>query len=337
MVAIPFLLVAGACGDGGAPGETPGPDAGPRPLGTVTGLGGAPCPAGAVPGASCQTIRVSCPGIEDVTAVVGTTTPAGDPAGTVVLHSGGGGVVFDFQGGNGTRFGDDLARAGYRIVQIAWSSPWEQTLTSGILAAACRPASVFRWAFTDRHDGDRRRGYCALGSSAGSAALSYSLAHYGLGDTFDSVQLVAGPPFGRIDYGCAPETYGGPPRDLCPELRDAPIAYDASEAEFVGAAENTPAVCGTAAPPPADVGKWAGDSVVSPGASYSYPSTAMHFYYCATRPNATTGLGSFYVEAITSPRSVLCGTRCADEGAMDDPAIYAAMLADAKASCIPRH
>lgn len=336
-IAIPLLLVAGACGGDGAPrGDMPGGD-GARPLGTVAVVGSTPCPPGAVPGASCQTISVSCPGIGDLSAFVATTTPAGASVGTVVLHGGGGGLSLDFQGGNGSRFGGDLVRAGYRVVQIAWTSPWEQTQADGILLAACRPATAFRWVFTDLHRGDRQHGFCALGSSAGSGALSYALAHYGLGATFDQVQLVAGPPFGRIDYGCAPTTYAGPARNVCPELTDSPIAYDADEAQLVGGWENTPGRCGTETPLPADLARWEADSVVSPGATYAYPLTPVRFYYCATLPNGTPGLGSFYLDAITSARSVQCGTRCADEGAMLDPTIYATMLADMQAGCTPRH
>ena len=332
------MLAAAACGGSGTPdGETPGMDDTPRALGSVAVLGGVPCPAGAIPGASCRTVNVSCPALDDLSAVVATTAPAGTAAGTVVLHGGGGGVALDFQGGNGSRFGADLVQGGYRVVQVAWMSEWEQTQTMGILPAACRPATLFRWVFTDIHQGDRQHGFCALGSSAGSGALSYSLAHYGLGDTFDQVELVAGPPFGRIDYGCAPATYPGPPRDLCPGLTDAPIAFDASEAELVGGWENTPGRCGAGQALPADLTHWAADSVVSPGATYAYPLTPVRFYYCAASPNATTGLGSFYVDAITTAHSVQCGTRCADEGAMDDPTIYAAMVSDMQAGCTPRH
>ncbi|HVV88553.1 MAG TPA: hypothetical protein VHE35_36165 [Kofleriaceae bacterium] len=312
-------------------------DAGAGTEGSVTVVGPADCAGGAVRGATCRDVVVHCPGLDDLHAIVGVATPPAAVRGTVVLHAGGGGTSFTFQGANATRYGDDLLQAGFRVVQVAWATDWEQTAGLGILAGSCRPAALFRWAFTDVHQGDRTRGFCALGSSGGSAALSYALAHHGLGDTFDLVQLVAGPPFGRIDVGCAPRTYDGPPRRLCEALTDAPIAFAAGAAREVGTWENTPGECRADAPAPATLARWAADSVVSPGAVYAYPRTAVHFFYCATNPNETTGLGSFYADAITSPHDVTCGTQCSGEGVMADPDVYAAMRTQMTTSCVPHH
>jgi hypothetical protein len=43
---------------------------------------------------------------------------------------------------------------------------------------------------------------CALGDSAGSAAIAYSLAYYNAGSFLDAVELVSGPVFSDIKEGC---------------------------------------------------------------------------------------------------------------------------------------
>jgi hypothetical protein len=45
-------------------------------------------------------------------------------------------------------------------------------------------------------------GFCAQGESAGSAAIAYSLAYYGLGDSIDNAEFLAGPPLSDIKPGC---------------------------------------------------------------------------------------------------------------------------------------
>jgi len=43
---------------------------------------------------------------------------------------------------------------------------------------------------------------CALGDSAGSAAVAYSLAYYNAGSYFDNVELLSGPVLSDIEQGC---------------------------------------------------------------------------------------------------------------------------------------
>lgn len=43
---------------------------------------------------------------------------------------------------------------------------------------------------------------CAQGFSAGSAAVAYSLAYYGLGSNLDNVELISGPVLSDIKQGC---------------------------------------------------------------------------------------------------------------------------------------
>ncbi|HJZ86020.1 MAG TPA: hypothetical protein VKN99_12665 [Polyangia bacterium] len=323
----------GAGGDGArgdAPAPTPdGGDVVVLPTGTISGERMVPCNAPNLPtGATCRSLTVSCPGIADAQAIVAVTEPASPAVGTVVMHAGGGGTGYLNDG-----FADPYLAHNLRVVQMRWSADWEQTASSGVLAAACRPATVIRWIFQNLHQGDRSRGFCGQGHSGGSGVLSYALTHYGLKDSFDFVVPSAGPPFGRIDYGCDPALYTGPPRNLCPQLTNAPIAFPPHR---VDAWENT-TTCGTPNPPVADQARWAADSVVSPGADFDYPQTVMSFWFCATNPNETTGLGSFYIERISSQKSVTCATQCTGEGVFNDPQAHQMMIDAMVAGCVPRH
>jgi hypothetical protein len=267
---------------------------------------------------------VHCPGISDLDAVVAVTEPNGTVRGTIFAHGGGGGTAFYSQ-----NLSDYLA-ANYRVVQVRWATDWEQT-TDGILAAACRPATLLQWVFDTVHGADRSTGFCGVGQSGGSGVLSYLLSHYGSGTILDYAAPSAGPPFGRIDYGCAPSTYAGPLRTLCPALTDAPVTLPPAR---MNPWENTQ-TCGAASPDPTEIAKWAADSVVSPGASYDYPQTVVDFFDCVTNPNGTTGGAYFYSQEITSAHAVRCFTACSGEDL--GTAGWATLRDDVLAGCVPRH
>ena len=201
----------------------------------------------------------------------------------------------------------------------------------GILAAGCRPATLFQWIHQNVHGADRELGFCASGYSGGSGALSYAMAHYGLESAFDYIDLTAGPPFGRMDYGCAPDTYSGPMRQLCPELADAPMELPADK---INTWEHS-TTCGSRSVDPVELQRWRDHSVVSPGGDFNYPQTTMAFWNCATRPAGTAGGAYFYSQEISSDKRVACFTSCSGEpiGGEGNSAQRASMMAE----CIPRH
>ncbi|MFZ0319491.1 MAG: hypothetical protein WAL56_10230, partial [Candidatus Sulfotelmatobacter sp.] len=95
--------------------------------------------------------------------------------------------------------------------QVVWADDWEMisdpiTGYGNIQAAACRPATAFNWVFTTLFPGiltaNSRAGMCALGDSAGSAAVAYSLAYYNAGSYLDNVELLSGPVLSDIEQGC---------------------------------------------------------------------------------------------------------------------------------------
>ncbi len=321
----------------------------PLPTGTVTSNGTVACPADAPTGAACQAITVSCPNVPDIQARIAVTQPTTAATATLVVHIGSGGTGF-FNGGpiypdggpTGANFVDIYLDAGIRVVQIAWATDWEVSGSpgSGLLAAACRPATFFRWVFATIHGGDRALAYCGQGQSGGNGAFSYAMSHYGLGDTFDYLLLSAGPPFGRIDYGCDPSLYTGPPRDICTgqaiSLSNAPLGY-VDAASFLDQIEGTSS-CLDAGITQATISRWAADSVVSPGAVYDYPETPIDFWYCVNQPNETTGLGSFYSESITSTHTLNCGAGlCQVEQIQYDPTSFQSMVTDMEQGCVPQH
>ena len=167
---------------------------------------------------SCKTATVSsCQGATDGWQVtIGYLSPAGvigtAPAkGLIVLHSGDGGVE-----PASYALTDAYFRAGYEVVQIAWTDDWEMiddpfpittpATYGNIQNAACRPATVFNWVYNNLlpsvQAGFSQAGMCGVGASAGSAAVAYSLAYYGAYNWFDNVELLSGPVLSDISQGC---------------------------------------------------------------------------------------------------------------------------------------
>jgi len=136
-------------------------------LGMVTNVRNlASCPSGAPPGATCRQVTVTgCPGIasEPLDAIVAVRPAMGTLRGTVVHFSGSGGEGFQGSAQN-------YEAAGFRNVYIGWLDDWEQTQSSGIRTAGCRPATILQWAFSDPslHNGSRTLGFCGEGMSGGS-------------------------------------------------------------------------------------------------------------------------------------------------------------------------
>lgn len=339
LIVLPFIAVVLAASGRASDSNTGAPNASnPQILqtGRVTVLGAVTCPAGAARGASCTSIRVSCSGIPDLDATLGVALPTGAARGTVILLSSGTGTTFFNSGFTGPYLDD-----GFRVVQLAWGSAWEGANGAGLTASSCRPSTVFKYVFQTIHGGSRTSGFCGQGMSGGGGQIAYSLTQYGLADYFDYVLLAAGPGLSRMDYGCDPGLYTGPPRDLCPLLPEAPIAYGTDVESKVNAWENT-TTCGSAHPLPPDIARWAADSIVTSNVSFVYPNTGMSWFFCATSPvNESTGQGSFLIDQVVpknAPPDVNCysGT-CQGENVWQDPNAVAAAESEMLAQCVPNH
>jgi hypothetical protein len=336
---------SGASGAGGATGDGGGSSTSALPLGQVQAGSETDCPQDPsliLPNATCHQITVTCLGLEDVGATIAIAEPA-SPIGTVVVHDGGGGT--DFFGR--TQLTSRYVAAGYRVVDVRWSSEWEATQkTASIKATACRPATLLRYVFDQVHGGALDRAFCGQGQSGGSAAMSYAVAHYGLGDVLDYVMVSSGPPFGRLDCGCgstARDCVSPPPQ--CPELTSTELADGRALPSKVAGWEGLQ-VCGAGASS-ADLEKYAADSVVSPGASYDYPKTGVSGWFCGQSPNGTGEGGALFLAKITAagaPPQVFCGTNCSGESIYDTSAVLSdgtlvsdRMVDELRAGCRPHH
>jgi hypothetical protein len=326
-----IVIVAAACGgtSGGptddAASDTGSPDGASATLGTVTGVMDTACP-GMTTSLTCKRVTVGgCPGIESepLDAVVGLLpTTAATVRGTIAHFSGGGGTGFQMGATQA------YATAGFTQVFVAWASDWEQTQASGIKTAACRPATIMKWIFDDYHAASRSTAFCGEGFSGGSGQLGYALAHYGLGDYFDYVNELSGPPFTRIDLGCdgdAPATAmvcGATVTMQLPPARLNPW-------------ENT-TTCGTTGVPAADLAKWNADSI-GIGGTYAYPKTRVEFFDCTYQATAVTAMAQLFHDQITSDRAYHCYSQadgCQGEGLGTGNQEAARAMID---GCTPRH
>jgi hypothetical protein len=310
------------------------PSRSPLPLGTVTVLGPATCLSGATSRATCTSISVSCPGIPDLGATISEAFPTGTAKGTIILVSGGDGTTFFNSGFPNTYLSD-----GFRVVQLAWASEWELTGGVGLISASCRGATVFKYVFDNVQAGDRSTGFCAQGTSGGGGAIAYSLAQYGMSGYFDYVVIAAGPGVSRMDYGCDKSLYTGPPLNLCTQLTNAPYTYFSGAK--VNSWENTTS-CDAKPPLQSDINKWAADSIVTSGANYSYPQTAMSFFMCVTPPvNNSTGQGKFLIDQVVpknnSPEVNCYSGICKGEAVWQDKNAYNATLSEMLSQCVPNH
>lgn len=294
------LLALAACSHLTGPAPDPAADddpaAGATDVAVTSGLGQvtnvrtlSTCPSNAPPGATCRQVTVTgCPGIatEPIDAIVALRSQTGTLRGTVVHFSGGGGE--GFQGA-----GQGYEAAGFRNVYIAWLSDWEQTQSSGIRTAGCRPATILQWVFGEPtlHNSSRTVGFCGEGSSGGSGQLGYALAHYGMGSVLDYVNELSGPPFSRIDIGCN--------GDAPPTASVCGVADTTRLPPQVSAWENIqqPLSCGSTSVPAPELARWKSDSIAV-GGVYNYPQTQVQFFACTFQATAVTVMGNAYFNAI---------------------------------------
>ncbi len=312
-------------------------DAGAPALGTVSAQDIA-CPGNAPgdAGATCKQVTVTgCPGLATSDAIEATLVvlePSTTPVGTITHLSGGGGEGYQMNGVS------QYAAAGYRQVFVTWKTDWEQTASAGIKAAACRPATVFQWIFSEPslHASSRTNAFCGEGFSGGSGQLGYALATYGEGDIFDYVNELSGPPFARIDLGCdgdAPAT-----AQVCGATDTMKLPSMLSSWENIKA----PLTCGSTGVPQSELDRWKNDSIAI-GGVYDYPKTDVEFWDCTSNSTAVTAMAQIYEQLVVQSEGAtpLTGYHCftAADGCdgeglgQGDTQATASMIA----GCKPRH
>lgn len=265
-----------------------------------------------------------CASVQDLGFTYGYLAPSGPPQGVIVY----------FDGTGGTRASEEAveiqmlqyySQQNYEVVQIAWSTDWEQTqypfqqgVYGNIQNAACRPATFLNYVYTNIYtpmtqgtSGNPRAGMCAQGFSAGSAAIVYSLAYYGA--VLDAVELISGPVLSDVEQGChvpydqqvtvCPYDKNGVPQYGCRLGSDTPwsllptyVEYDADYVSgWTNDVNNTCA--GTSKTSPDWNARWLAQSIVDQNAgatpTFNYPNTAMSGWLC---------------NVVSNPNKINCGS-----------------------------
>lgn len=159
-----------------------------------------------LPGSACLNATVSgCPNnVAPITLTFGWFVPPASK-GTVVMFGAGSGTTPSSPGGDTLSYAAAQAKT-FEVVQVEWTSAWEDPSPDGtggnILDAACRPATFLNFVNLNPGLHAANTGMCAQGSSAGSAAIAYSMAWYGAASYLNNVELISGPVLSEIDQGC---------------------------------------------------------------------------------------------------------------------------------------
>src|ERR1022692_2685863 len=255
--------------------------------------------------------------------------------GTVFFTTGGGGDMFydddpDYMGDancSGSNCGlmvvQSINSANYRTVQTNFVDPEHQIdepsgwLTgpslNGPRSLACRYATLVHAVWSILLESDATHPVCATGNSGGGAAVAYAITQYGMGNSsgpgplFTLAEPTSGPPYGRIDHGCA----GSAAPDLtvkCPAGAKISENYGLQTAEsFVDPAYSSP-VCSAdinSAGKNPDV-NFHHDSVLSDDFAAPSYKTVVRTLFGSEDLSAAVPLGLEWYNAITSTKTVAC-------------------------------
>jgi hypothetical protein len=297
------------------------------------------CDSNGLAGGTCYRAVVSdCPEASgDFAATVKINEPADLSAlkGTVFFTTGGSGQALydydqDFIGDSrcsasncGLMTVQSINAANYRTVQVDFVDPQGEIqepdgwltgpATDGPRSLACRYTTIVHAVWDVLLKKDRTHPVCATGNSGGGALAAYAITQYGMGNgsgpgpEFTMIETTSGPPYGRIDQGCAGAA--APVSTVsCPSGAQLSENYGlATAADFVDPAYSTD-VCtvdinsdGTDPYP-----YFHHDSVLSdddPAPSYK---TFVRSLFGSADLSAAVPLGLEWYNAITSSKSVAC-------------------------------
>lgn len=276
----------------------------PDALGTATETSTASCTGHGMTGI-CHTIALVCPNFAPATAVVKVIAPASTSLGTIVMASGGGDASFyEFAPGYGAYVVSHLLAANFTVAQTEFigTNGWLQgPAADGPRSLSCNFATLTQWIYTNIHTVGTTLPYCAVGESGGAAAIAYALAHYPTRQMFVMVELGSGPPLSRLDYGCgcagpAPLSPCGTKNRSCfgqgsTAQRLTDIAYGGNNCQT----HNTDTMA-----------LWNHDSISSPDAVYSYPTTDVHFLFGSLDVSSAVSQGLLYANQIKTRKSIAC-------------------------------
>jgi hypothetical protein len=239
-----------------------------------------------------------------------------------VIQGTGAGTIIIFNGASGTLAGGSnyvaaLNPAGFTMVQVAWSTDWQDTglTTKNILTAACRPASVGQFLYSTFYS---TGGFGVLAGSAGAGAAAYWLGWYSGGDIIDNVELSSGPVYSDIEQGCeSPDansvtivpTDGTAWSDTL-NYRGGPQNGLTTETGYTcrPATGNTSSTANSS---------WLAQSVVQTGWTSSYPNTNVSGWVCNNAQNNSEAEAWLFFSQMTSPFTLTAISGCTDSETVD--------------------
>ncbi len=230
----PLFLLAAVLSVCFVPGAAISAHASQNKIGTAT-IASTNCQATGLADGACYRVVISdCAQAEsDFAAAIKINEPPNPSTlrGTVFFTTGGTGQAFydynsDYMGDTecpesncGLMAVQSINAANYRTVQVGFVDP-QGTISEpdgwltgpaadGPRALACRYATLVHAVWSILLESDSTHPVCATGNSGGGALVTYAMTQYGMGNDSGPGPILAlaeptsGPPYARIDHGCA--------------------------------------------------------------------------------------------------------------------------------------
>jgi len=308
----PILITAVAQADGVSSGSAPVTLSLTDPLGSGAGTASADtvaCPtvAGVTPG-TCYSVMLSCPGITDLNGYLWVNQPTVAPIGTVLL-TGGANSEGLYADPNILTYGanvvNGLLAAGYITVQTSFGGVFTttqpygwQTGPGGLRRVACRYPTLAKWV--QQNIAPSSVPMCATGTSAGAGLIGYAMAHYGGTSLFKMVEPTSGPPFSRLDYSCECNQPDLPDPCVAGQMLTQCVGPKNAQ-DYIDPAYAAPALCSSDenTHSTANAAQFLSDSILSPEATLTYPTTYVHFAWGGQDTSSAPVMGQLWEEVIT--------------------------------------
>lgn len=279
-------------------------------IGSVNGAVSVSCGSGFAANSQCTQATISCPNTANLLFNYGVKQGTG--AGTIVIYNGAAGT-----NPGGSNYVASFNAAGFTTVQVAWATDWQATGVSAlsILTAACRPASVGQYIYSNFYS---TGGFGVLGGSAGAGAVGYWLAWYSGGNILDNAELASGPVYSNIEQGCEVPDAGSVtivPTDGTPWVDG--LSYGGGTQN--GITTETGYTCqptsGTTSST-ADAA-WLAQSIVQPGWTSSFPETNISGWVCNNAGNNSEAEAWLFFSGLTTPYALTAISECANSETVD--------------------